>query len=304
VAIGDMDGDGDNDIVIFNVTVGAVQILQTVDGVYAAEAITLQQSGAGPVERAFSLIELDGDGLPDIVSTQVGGCTVVRISSNQGLAPDNCLVNSQGKLTPIDLDGDGDDTDEYVQSESGKVFTRSGMIFTEVRDLSAEGSFTTVGEVYPRDVDGDGDVDIQVSGENANGPVIVNFINYRITQCNDGNDNDGDGLIDLNDFGCESSNDNDESQPAQAPECADGIDNDGDGDVDTDDSACFLPSNGSESNNSCGGETDIETVAAGTFTMSTVGATNDFIPACGGGGLQANAADKLVSFTVSQRSLV
>jgi hypothetical protein len=178
------------------------------------------------------------------------------------------------------------------------------MTFTEVRDLSTEGSFTTVGEVYPRDVDGDGDVDIQVSGEDANGPVIVNFINYRITQCNDGNDNDADGLIDLNDFGCTSSNDNDESEPAQAPECADGIDNDGDGAVDTNDSACFLPSNGSESADSCGNKTNIATVEAGSFTMNSVGETNEFSLSCNGAGFLMNTAEKMVSFTVEQRSKV
>ena len=69
---------------------------------------------------------------------------------------------------------------------------------------------------------------------------MVNFINHFITQCSDGNDNDGDGLVDLNDFGCASANDNNESMPSQATECSDGVDNDGDGAVDINDSACFI----------------------------------------------------------------
>ena len=100
--------------------------------------------------------------------------------------------------------------------------------------------------VNPRDVDGDGDVDIQISGEGPNGAVIVNYVNDFITQCNDGADNDGDGAVDLNDFGCSGADDRDEGTPAEATECADGEDNDGDGDVDGVDSACAIPNNREE----------------------------------------------------------
>ncbi len=51
-------------------------------------------------------------------------------------------------------------------------------------------------------------------------------------QCNDGIDNDGDGLIDFPvDPGCDNANDNDETD-AQFSQCSDGIDNDGDGLID------------------------------------------------------------------------
>jgi hypothetical protein len=46
-------------------------------------------------------------------------------------------------------------------------------------------------------------------------------------QCRDGIDNDGDGAIDGNDFGCANGDDNDEANPKAA--CQDGADNDGDG---------------------------------------------------------------------------
>ncbi len=49
--------------------------------------------------------------------------------------------------------------------------------------------------------------------------------------CADGEDNDGDDLIDLDDPGCENARDNSEEDPA-APQCADGMDNDNDGFVD------------------------------------------------------------------------
>ncbi len=50
--------------------------------------------------------------------------------------------------------------------------------------------------------------------------------------CADGEDNDGDGFIDLMDPGCEALADVDEVDPEQPPECADGEDNDRDGRAD------------------------------------------------------------------------
>ena len=47
--------------------------------------------------------------------------------------------------------------------------------------------------------------------------------------CNDGADNDGDGLIDAQDPGYENSADEDERDPSVPNECADGRDNDLDG---------------------------------------------------------------------------
>ncbi len=65
--------------------------------------------------------------------------------------------------------------------------------------------------------------------------------------CNDGEDNDGDGLIDfgdefgVNDPGCDSPTDEDEFHIPQ-PACSDGYDNDGDGLTDYPfDPGCFLP---------------------------------------------------------------
>ncbi len=48
-------------------------------------------------------------------------------------------------------------------------------------------------------------------------------------QCADGEDNDGDGDIDLADDGCASAQDDDESDDPVAPQCSDGEDNDADG---------------------------------------------------------------------------
>lgn len=59
------------------------------------------------------------------------------------------------------------------------------------------------------------------------------------TACSDGIDNDGDGLVDMEDAGCTDVTDNDEyNEVVPAPACADGLDNDGDGLIDLADAGC------------------------------------------------------------------
>lgn len=59
--------------------------------------------------------------------------------------------------------------------------------------------------------------------------IFVEGTGNTITFCNDGLDNDGDGLIDTSDPGCTNALDPDETD---VPACADGVDNDSDGDID------------------------------------------------------------------------
>ena len=66
-----------------------------------------------------------------------------------------------------------------------------------------------------------------------------------VTQCNDGLDNDGDGVTDLADPGCENERDNDESDGTT--QCQDTIDNDGDGLTDMLDPGCENPQDDDES---------------------------------------------------------
>jgi len=68
------------------------------------------------------------------------------------------------------------------------------------------------------------------------------------TECSDGQDNDGDGSVDLADAGCsnlDGTAENSDATPATPPtpptECSDGQDNDGDGSVDLNDAGCAGP---------------------------------------------------------------
>ncbi len=65
-----------------------------------------------------------------------------------------------------------------------------------------------------------------------------------VPQCDDGVDNDGDGLVDGADPACIAGNDRENQDPPA--QCADGIDNDADGDVDSDDAGCTDPNDNDE----------------------------------------------------------
>ncbi|HEY1557771.1 MAG TPA: hypothetical protein VGF94_23225 [Kofleriaceae bacterium] len=104
-------------------------------------------------------------------------------------------------------------------------------------------------------------------------------------QCNDGRDNDGDGLIDYpNDPGCDNPGDDDETDDCPSgptcPACGNGLDDDGDGLIDYPaDPSCTSAAGGSES---CNGEQDpILTIAGPSTTGDLTTAHDDHLPACG-----------------------
>src|SRR5438067_340148 len=74
---------------------------------------------------------------------------------------------------------------------------------------------------------------VSCGGNKNNGPKF---------QCDDGMDNDGDGMIDFpDDPGCTSTEDDSEDS-LPMPECSDGRDNDGDNKIDyPNDPGCFAP---------------------------------------------------------------
>ncbi|HUH02081.1 MAG TPA: hypothetical protein VML75_08785, partial [Kofleriaceae bacterium] len=122
-----------------------------------------------------------------------------------------------------------------------------------------------------------------------------------VSACNDGIDNDGDGLIDAFDPGCVDLDDNDESDdtcaatPASCPACADGIDNDLDGQTDYPaDLGCKNAADDLETD--CDGESDpLLVFTSSPQTGTTVGATNDFTPSCSS---SSTAPDRVYSLAV------
>src|SRR5690606_1661506 len=103
-------------------------------------------------------------------------------------------------------------------------------------------------------------------------------------RCNDGLDNDADGIADYpNDPGCLSDTDDDETDDCptgpNCPTCSDGEDNDGDMLTDfPDDPSCFTASASSEA---CPAFDGIEPLVDPTTAGSTTRAIDDWIPTCG-----------------------
>jgi len=80
-------------------------------------------------------------------------------------------------------------------------------------------------------------------------------------QCGDGIDNDGDGLVDLQDPGCSNAGDDNETdEPAPTTQCNDGVDNDGDGVIDLSDPDCLNAQDDDESTPPPCGDVTTETV--------------------------------------------
>lgn len=131
----------------------------------------------------------------------------------------------------------------------------------------------------------------------------------RLTACNDGVDNDGDGLVGYpSDPGCTSVDDDSEADTcpsgAGCPACSNGLDDDSDGTTDYPaDPSCSAASSTAEAG--CAPEHDpLVMVTAATATGTTIGATNDFVPSCSTSGTRT-APDRvhLVTLAVPVASL-
>ena len=102
-----------------------------------------------------------------------------------------------------------------------------------------------------------------------------------MAQCSDGLDNDGDGKKDYPlDPGCDSPDDDTETDPATAPKCANGIDDDGDGKIDyAADLSCWAASGTAEA--FCNPETDrVLLLYSPTLTGTTTGKHGNYTPSC------------------------
>jgi|GEM_PF-949707 len=240
--------------------------------------------GTLPTYQCGDGIDNDGDGLVDL---QDPGCANSG-DNNETDEPTPITQCNDG----VDNDGDGlvdladsdcidaQDDDESTPPPCGEVAKK-----TDIRDDWGDGycadvtvtNNTCAPVVWQVSITVDGTVDnlwngkytggdgtIQVQGDGWNSELAVGestsfgFCAKRdqkpsTYQCNDGIDNDGDGLVDLQDPGCASAEDNDETNdPPPATQCSDGVDNDGDGLIDLKDPGCENALDNNETNTACG----------------------------------------------------
>ena len=145
-------------------------------------------------------------------------------------------TNYQFSISGTDSNGDqvryNADWDNNGSVDDTTLYRDSGWVWQPSRSWSTAGTYTF--RAHTQDVPG------ATSGWRSHTITISN----PSTQCSDGIDNDGDGRIDLADYGCSSGTDTTESPN---PQCSDGIDNNGNGLIDTADvGACTGPTDGNE----------------------------------------------------------
>ena len=187
VVIGDIDGDGKQDIIVVNNSGNSVSVFRNTStpGTVSLAARVDFPTGPGPARVACG--DLDGDGKPDLAVTCIDGgnavgniVSVLRNTSSPGSASFAARVDlttagsdPQGiAITDVDGDGKSDLVVAIVHSNAIAIFRNvgnTGSITTG--SFAPEADFATT--LFPLDVvigdiDGDGKPDVAVT--NASGP--------------------------------------------------------------------------------------------------------------------------------------
>lgn len=218
VTVGDMDGDGDLDILsasLFDDVVAWYENDGAADPTFTRIVITTATNGA----YTLAVGDMEGDGDLDIFSTSRYDDTVSWFENDGGIDPlftERIISTSVNNATDVsfgDLDGDGDydiaassrddDTIAWFENNGGSNPTFTKIVLTNAADGARRVSIV--------DIDGDGDLDIfavsnyddTVSWFENDGAIAPSFTEQVVTHSADGangisvGDIDGDGDLDM-----------------------------------------------------------------------------------------------------------
>lgn len=160
-----------------------------------------------------------------------------------GMSVFDCDENKDNVTDPCDLPG----MDANPDCNGGIVEDGEGDSLAEEINCEIYAQLMAQGSPIPQGFDASGCDDDDDDNGDGGGDTPA---------CADGEDNDGDSLVDSADPGCADSNDDDESNGdggSTAPACSDGSDNDGDGKIDMDDPGCSEVNDTDETDPSSGG---------------------------------------------------
>lgn len=171
IAFSDIDGDGDNDLLIsgWNAVLGQIAKLYTNDGTGTFTEVTdTPFEGVDYSSIAFSDIDGDGDNDLLISGKNSADVSITKLYTNDGTGtfdevispPFNGIVRSS--IAFSDIDGDGD-SDVLIAGVTSKFYINDGSgNFTE--DLGTPFADVSSSSIAFSDVDGDGDQDVLITG--------------------------------------------------------------------------------------------------------------------------------------------
>jgi predicted nucleotidyltransferase len=177
IAFSDVDGDGDNDVLITgrNSSEERIAKLYTNDGGTFTEVMGTPFDGVWRGSIAFS--DVDGDGDNDVLITGQNSSfeRIAKLYTNDGGTftevmgtPFDGFWYSSIAFSDVDGDGDNDVLITGLNSsgeEIAKLYTNDGGTFTEAMGTPFDG--VQDGSIAFSDVDGDGDNDVLITGENS-----------------------------------------------------------------------------------------------------------------------------------------
>jgi len=198
VVYGDLDGDGKQDIIAANWAANTVSIFRntsTVGSISFAPKIDIS-IGLGP--QGISIHDIDGDGKPDFVVTNVNSqnIAVFKNTGSPGIVSFATPLSFPTGYTPTSViirDLDGDAKPDLAVTESGanmlalfrNTSTAGNISFAPRTEVSSSGG---PGSVAVGDLDGDGKPDLVVSNYSSAGTAVFRnvstpgTINYTIAQ--------------------------------------------------------------------------------------------------------------------------
>ncbi|MFW8628343.1 FG-GAP-like repeat-containing protein [Deinococcus sp. ME38] len=169
VAVGDVDGDGDLDLLSANYSSSTVSVRLN-DGRGTFSGTQTVSVGSGPISVVVG--DVDGDGDLDLLSANRGsGSVSVRLNNGSGTFSGTQNVRVGGSPISVmvgDVDGDGDLDLLSANGDSSGVSVRlndGAGNFSGTQDVSVG---TQPASVAVGDVDGDGDLDLLTANSGSN----------------------------------------------------------------------------------------------------------------------------------------